>query len=553
MTSQLTVLMFADIVGYSAIMEQDQAEAVAIVRSLRSQFLEPVAVEHGGSVLKRLGDGWIIAFGGVSACVDCAQAVQERLAERPDVKLRIGCHIGEILEEEDDFYGSGLNIAQRIQSEAPPGGLMVSEDLYRQLPRQRAAALRDAGIFRLKNIAQPVRLYQWRPVQQRDAGAGDISSIAVAAIEFAPQDADTAALAGDLRDQLVIRMSRRQGIAILDAAGSHVPNATYDLRSRLRVAGGRGRLSLTLVLRSEGRPVWSENYEGETDDIFEFCDVLLEQAEGDLRLQTNAFDGDRLSRIADEDLSVSELRARAANCFYRVTYDDWSHGLNLMNRAVHLNPHDGVALAMRAEAEIMLSAARYEALPRDTVNRLGRDLDIAVEQSPGSDYVFWARGTFRINCLDDVPGARADLSRSRELNPAYLEDHELEGHILMFEGAFADAAECFAKLLLRQTHNPLMPYRCFLRSVAHYVDGRFDLAVQDARRAADMRPNERGLHAMLGLAQEALGDTDAARRSLGRAAALPAQPHITSRCPVLPPGRRDLAERLAAAIRNPAG
>jgi len=356
-----------------------------------------------------------------------------------------------------------------------------------------------------------------------------------------------------MRDQLVIRMSRRVGVVVYDTAARPAENATYDLRSRLRVAGGRGRLSLTLILRSEGRPVWSESYDRDTDDIFDFCDVILERAEGDLRLQTNAFDGDRLSKIPDQDLSVSELRSRAANEYYRLTYEGWETGRRLMERALKLNPSDAISLCMRAEAEVMQAAARYEDLPRDTLDRMADDVDTAIEQAPTSDYVRWTRGFLRVNCFDDPGNAELDLARSRSLNPAYLENHELEGHIRMLQERFSEAAGCFGILLTRQTHNPMLPYRSFLRACAHYCDGRMEDALADVRFAIDMRPRERALHILHALACKALGRTDEAERSLDKARQLPPEPHICSRRPVLPASRSALASALARAVRDPQG
>ena len=268
MKSRLTILMFVDLVGYSAMMSRDQDGAIGAVRALKAQHLEPVAIEYGGEVLKRMGDGWILAFPSVGSAVDCAVQVQTELYGHRSIKLRVGCHIGEIVEDEDDFYGAGVNIAQRIQTEAPPGGVMVSEDLYRQLSDERRKDLTDAGTFNLKNISQPVRLYQWRPAIGLNQRWGNVPSIAVQSIEFAPADSETAAVAGDIRDQLFVRLSRRKGISVFDALVKPADKATYDLRGRLRLAGEKGRLTLTLVLREEGRPVWSETFEASTGDIF---------------------------------------------------------------------------------------------------------------------------------------------------------------------------------------------------------------------------------------------------------------------------------------------
>lgn len=216
MHSRIAILMAADMVGYSAMMSSDQNAAIAAVRALKSQDLEPIVLERGGEILKRMGDGWIIAFSSVGAAVASAMEVQNGLSNHPTTKLRIGCHIGEIVEDEDDFYGAGVNIAQRIQTEAPPGGLMISEDLYRQLEDSGRMELKDAGTFRLKNISQAVRLYQWRPSPSLTNRNGDVPSIVVQPFQYAPSNDDTGAVAGDLHDELIVRLSRRKGVLIFD-------------------------------------------------------------------------------------------------------------------------------------------------------------------------------------------------------------------------------------------------------------------------------------------------------------------------------------------------
>lgn len=550
MRSRITILMFVDIVGYSTMMNRDQNAAIEAVRELKNRYLEPVVSDFGGEVLKRMGDGWIIAFSSIGPALDSAMQVQSNLYNHRDIKLRIGCHIGEIVEDEDDFYGPGVNIVQRIQTEAPPGGLMISEDLFRQLSDDKGKVLNDAGTFSLKNISQPVRLYQWRPTPSGKSNWGDVPSIVVQPFEFAPADVDTGSLAGDLRDQLIARISRRKGVIVFDGLNKTVDKATYDLRGRLRLAGSKGRFTVTLTLRSDARPVWSQTYEAGTDDIFAFCDDVLQLAEGDLRLQTNAFDGDRLAEISSDDLSVSELRARAANEYYKVTTESWSYGLALMERAIELNPLDGVSLAMRAEAQIMLHGARYEMMADDLKATLSDDLNTAVIQSPKSDYVFWARALFRLTVMDDVAGARADLRRSRDLNPAYLENHELEGQICLRESDFSGADKAYSRLIERGAQNPLQPYRLFQRSVARFCGGDFEGAERDAAAASDLRPNEAGHMKMRALALKELQLAEHAEACLIAARRLSSEPMITTKLPVLPPDFGWLSERLKPGVQE---
>lgn len=550
MHSRITILMFVDIVGYSTMMSRDQNAAIEAVRELKNRYLEPVFSEFEGEILKRMGDGWIIAFSSIGAALDSAMQVQSNLYNHADIKLRIGCHIGEIVEDDDDFYGAGVNIVQRIQTEAPPGGVMISEDLYRQLSDDKGKVLSDAGMFNLKNISQPVRLYQWRPAPSGKSNWRDVPSIVVQPFEFAPANAETGLLAGDLRDQLIVRVSRRTGVMVFDGQGKTVDKATYDLRGRLRLAGGKGRFTATLTLRADARPVWSQTYEAETDDIFAFCDDVLELAEGDLRLQTNAFDGDRLAEIPSDELSVSELRARAANEYYKVTTESWSYGLSLMERAIELNPLDGVSLAMRAEAQIMLHGARYESVAANLKSTLFDDLNAAVMQSPQSDYVFWTRALFRLAVMDDVTGARADLRRSSDLNPAYLENYELEGQICMRESNFSGADAAYSRLIERGAQNPLQPYRLFQRSVARFCGGNFEGAERDAAAASDLRPNEAGHLKMRALALKNLQMTKQAEACLSAARRLSSGPKITTNLPVLPPDFDWLSDELRPSAQE---
>ena len=207
MHSRIATLMVADMVGYSLLMDRDSARAIGAVRELREKHLEPTVLKHGGEILKRMGDGWIFAFGSADDQARCALEVQSALAGHELIKLRIGAHVGEILEDEHDFYGAGVNLAQRLQTESPPGGIMISQDLHTRLAEKLKQHFRDAGSFQLKNIAQPVNGFQWRPSVCIETGGemrritGDVPTVAVEPFEYSPDETEPRAVAADLRDQ----------------------------------------------------------------------------------------------------------------------------------------------------------------------------------------------------------------------------------------------------------------------------------------------------------------------------------------------------------------
>lgn len=165
--------MIVDVVDYTRLMADDETSTIQAIQTLKDSYLEPKAFAKGGEVLKRMGDGWIIAFSSVQSTVQCAIDIQTRLTAHPLIRLRIGAHIGEIVEDGTDFYGAGVNLATRLQTEAQPGGFTVSEDFHRQLTGELAGAFDYAGTYRLKNIAQPIIGYQWRHQQSADARTHD--------------------------------------------------------------------------------------------------------------------------------------------------------------------------------------------------------------------------------------------------------------------------------------------------------------------------------------------------------------------------------------------
>ena len=544
MQSKLAIITMADLVDYSRIMDSDPAVAIQAVRDLKSTHLEPVSERYGGEVLKRMGDGWILAYSSVSSAVQCAMEVQTNLASHKVIRLRIGAHIGEIVEDDDDFYGPGANIAQRVQAEAPPGGLMVSQDLYRQLPGELSKEFLDAGSFKLKNIALPLNLFQWRPNTTSSMGE-DVPTIAVEPFAFAPENTETQAAAEDLRDHLIGRMSHRTGIRVLDEASSLSEDSVYQIRGRLRLAESRGRLSLSMTRREDAATVWSRAYEGDPRDIFGFCDDVIDRADADLRVHINAFDGDRIANVPDDQLSVSELRSKAAAVFYQLTIESFEYAQRLMERALRLKPEDWMSLSMRAEAVIWLSASRYQELEPEQADALERDLNAAIEASPRSDYAFWTRALFRAHIRRDAEGALEDAQRTLTLSPAYTLGHETVALANMLKGNFARAEESLKKSLSLSESDPTWAERLFNLSISQLCLGKPGEAAESIGKAIQLRPNEGQFLALKAECLRRGGRETEADEVDKIASELPREPSIFAPRPPLPEGYSDLLSCLA--------
>ena len=157
-TRQLAAIMFTDIVGYTALMDMDEERAFALLKKNRSIHKSIIEIFHG-KFLKEMGDGILASFTTVSDAVYCAGAIQKACEKESDLKLRIGIHQGEIVSQGEDAFGSGVNIASRIEAIAPAGGIWVSDSVQRNIQNKKGIIIEYVKEETLKNVKQPVRIY----------------------------------------------------------------------------------------------------------------------------------------------------------------------------------------------------------------------------------------------------------------------------------------------------------------------------------------------------------------------------------------------------------
>src|SRR5215470_2533631 len=170
MERRLAAILAADVVGYSRLMERDEAGTLAALKSRRTGILQPTVSKHRGRIVKLMGDGVLVEFGSAVNAVTCAIELQAAMdsanagvAEDKRIVLRIGINLGDVMVEGSDLYGDGVNVAARLEALAEPGGVCVSDDAYRQVRDKLDIAFEDAGEHQLKNIARPLRIFRVRP------------------------------------------------------------------------------------------------------------------------------------------------------------------------------------------------------------------------------------------------------------------------------------------------------------------------------------------------------------------------------------------------------
>ena len=200
MQRRLTAILSADVAGYSALMEVDEAGTHERLKANRSQVFDPCIAAHGGRLVKLMGDGALVEFASVIAAVNCALAIQEATtraeperAEATRIRYRIGINLGEVIVEGDDIYGEGVNVAARLQTLAPVGGVAVSLSVRDQVAGKLSCAFEDLGEHTVKGIQRPVHVFSLHPadcIEGEDPKMGTPRRVSICVLPFANMSGD---------------------------------------------------------------------------------------------------------------------------------------------------------------------------------------------------------------------------------------------------------------------------------------------------------------------------------------------------------------------------
>ena len=299
---RLAAILAADVVGYSRLMEQDEAGTLATLKARREEVLKPLVGRHQGRVFKVAGDGVLVEFGSAVSAVQCAIDLQNGMAqanvgvtEDRRIALRIGVNLGDVIIEGADLYGDGVNIAARLETLAEPGGILVSHTVVSQVRGKVQLSFEDLGERSLKNLTEPVRIYRvsaGKPAGEAEAGDAPASlrgSIAVLPFTNMSGDPEQEYFANGLTEDIITELSHFKSLRVtarnstfhfkgnapkLIELGRELKVA-YVLEGSVRKAGGRVRVTAQLVETGTGSHLWARRYDRDLADIFAVQDELI--------------------------------------------------------------------------------------------------------------------------------------------------------------------------------------------------------------------------------------------------------------------------------------
>jgi TolB-like protein len=364
---RLVAILVADVVGYSRMMEADEAGTYETLKERRSHVLYPVVRAHGGRIVKLMGDGVLVEFASAIDVVEAALELQRKMAEAnagvpepSEILLRIGINIGDVIGEGSDIYGEGVNIAARLEALAEPGGICMSEKVHNEVRGKIPVVMKDLGLVQLKNIAAPVRIFGMetaRALLQTTLSRGrEFTTIAVLPLTNMSGSTEQDYFADGLTEDIITELSRFRNLSVVarnttfSYRGQSVNvaevgrqlGAEFVLEGSVRLAGQRLRASVQLIDTQTGAHVFAERFDREMADIFAVQDQIVDAIIGRLFFNLQEVAGAVRARSSTTDISAyrSWLRAGAA---WRNGDEQGARGH--MQEAIRVDPTYAPALA----------------------------------------------------------------------------------------------------------------------------------------------------------------------------------------------------------------
>jgi adenylate cyclase len=512
---RLAAIFAGDIAGYSRLMGADEEGTLSRLNVHRREFLEPKIADHRGRVVKRTGDGILIEFASAVDAARCAVEIQHGMIKRnasvpqdKRIEFRIGIHVGDVMIEDGDIFGDGVNIAARLEDIAQPGGICISDDAYRQVRGKLDANFQDAGEQELKNIARPVRVYQLQP----SGGASeaprlavlDKPSIAVLPFQNMSGDPGQEDFADGMVEDIITSLSKVHRLFVIARNSTFTyKNRPVDIRQVARELGDRLRVAAELIEAVSGTHVWAERYDRPVRDVFDVQDEITKEIV--LALSIELADGER-ARVFGRSTRSLEAWLAAMRGF-----EHWAEGSPKgirearvhFERAASIDPNYTIAWAFIGWTHFTEVRFGFSADPRASLAKAAELAEKCIAMSPDDPQAHGIRaGVWVVQGRFDDAVRECEIAIAGAPSDAYL--WCLFGRVLVCAG---DAARGERALREAMQLNPFHPsyYRGILGNALEEL-GRnaeaIEILTESVRRDPDYFSGHLRLASLYGLGEQ---------------------------------------------------
>jgi adenylate cyclase len=555
---RLAAILAADIAGYSRLMGVDEEGTLAQLKAHRKDLIDRKITEHRGRIVKTTGDGMLVEFFSVVNAVRCAVDVQRAMVERNRdvpaerrIQLRIGINVGDIIIDEDDIFGDGVNVAARLEALADPGGIMVSSIVHDQVRDKLNFGFEDLGAQAIKNIARPVGIHRVRIAEAAGltgaavpASDGTTSSnrpsIAVLPFQNMSGDPEQEYFSDGIVEDIITALSRNHALFVIarNSTFTYKGRAVdvkqvgrelgvrYVLEGSVRKSADRVRVTGQLIDTSTGAHLWADRFDGTLKDIFDLQDDITLRVVGAIAPKLEYAEIVRAMRKPTESLDAYDYYLRGMSHFHKAGREDISEALQLFLKAAEIDENFSTAYGMAAWCLLRrkMNGWADEGQEQLELARAAQVCERAVECGKDDAIALACSGLAIGYGFHNFDRAVTLFDRAQALNPNLAMAWHLSSWIRSFIGQQDLAVEHLERAARLSPVDPQRPGMQASIACAHFAAGRFDVASTTATTAMLEEPNNFMATIAAAAANAMTGNLDIARSALGRAREL--DPHL---------------------------
>jgi adenylate cyclase len=544
---RLAAVLAADVAGYSRLMGLDEERTLSQLKTLRQTLVDPAISCHRGRIVKTTGDGMLVEFASAVDAARCAIDIQHEMIKRtagvsPDsrIEFRIGIHVGDIIIDDGDIFGDGVNIAARLEGIAEPGGICVSDDAYRQIRGKIDAPFEDIGQQALKNITEPMPAWKVRtcgevtPALVRSAasqvGTRNLTLPEKPSIVVLPFDNMSAEpgqdyLADGIVEAITAALSCIRSFFVIarSSAFTYKGRATnardvgkelgvaYLLEGSVQKAGNRLRIIVQLIETEGGAHVWSSRFDGAIDEFFDLEDRITEQVAGALQPSIRIAEIERSRRKRPQDLSSYDFTMRAMPHVWALEKEESAKALELLERALAIDPAYPLALSLAGWCHAQRSVYNW-AEDIALSQAMARSLAERAAEMSGDDPVILAVLGAVHTFLRNYGTARVLLERAVTLDPNAAWAWSRLGWLENYADQPLKGIANFERALRLSPIDPMNFNNYVGMGSAHEIAQEYDEAAAYYRRALEERPNAKWIYRNLASVLSGAGRVEEAKQ-----------------------------------------
>ncbi|NDW47750.1 adenylate/guanylate cyclase domain-containing protein [Ruegeria sp. PrR005] len=501
---RLSAILAADIVGYSRLMAEDESGTLGALNRHRSEVFDPCVSRNSGRIVKLMGDGALVEFLSVFDAVQCAREIQETMARLDDpagIVLRIGVNLGDVILQDDDIFGDGVNVASRLEQLARPGGMCVSFVVQESLGDRLGITFQDGGQVSVKNIDRALRVFHWHP-QDASAPPGTAPgpaaarsrepgyAIAVLPLDNMSGDPEQEYFSDGISEDIITDLSKVSGLTVIARNSSFAYKGksidlrivgrelgvTHVLEGSVRRAGQRVRITAQLIDAANGSHVWADRYDRDLTDIFAVQDEVTLEIVKALKVSLSSRERANIADVGTSNIDAHEdyMRMRGFLFFPGMNAEGWRKAVAYGERAIARDPGYADAYGMLALMHLLDFHNRWSGAPSEEAMQKA---DTLVRRSLelGPDNI-WSNNAYA--AIARWQGKLDEALQALDTAMATSADYALgwftRGEIEIAQGKLDDAIEHLERAI-RLDPSFRHQFMQFL-AMAHFLKGSFETA-----------------------------------------------------------------------------